>query len=123
KVFARPDLCVCLADDLISAERNHQTPANSGSRAFCFAAAGTSIAGEYRLALFEERAAALLVIAAREAALDHFGAAREVALRLILRQLADNELRRRDGERRVGGNRLGVVAREGLDLGIRHSAI
>src|SRR5580704_16297484 len=83
----------------------------------------TSCAREHRLALFHEGAAALGIVLALEALLDHGGAFREIALAFVLDHLADREFRGGDGERRVFADRLGVVLDIGVKLGCWHDAV
>jgi len=82
--------------------------------------ASDSRSGKCRLALFHERPAALDEIVAGETLLDQFRASRKIALGFILHDLADNVLDRLHRERRVGGNRLGIVLDVALELALRH---
>src|SRR3954469_9728504 len=70
------------------------------------------------LALLHEGAAAFGVILAREAFLDPRGAGRRIVIALA--DLANDALRRAQGERRVGGDHVAIGARRSLELGDGH---
>src|SRR5215204_582072 len=82
-----------------------------------------SASGEHRLAFLHEGGATFDVILALEALLHHLGRPRQVALAFVLHHLADDVLDGIDGERRVGRNRIGIIADVVLELGVRHHAV
>src|SRR5262249_17765523 len=75
-----------------------------------------SLAGEHGRALLHERAAAFRIVVAVEAFLDHGGAFGEVAFRLILDDLADDELGGGDRHRGVCADRVGIFLHIGFEL-------
>jgi hypothetical protein len=119
KLSAQPRHRLCLADEL-SGKLNDEYYAPAFPACGCVF---PSCAGKIGTALFHEGAAALLIIAARETALDHFGAARKIARRLVLRQFTDDKFCRCDGERCIGGNRIRIAPRECFDFAVRNDTI
>src|SRR6185437_9471262 len=107
-------------DDGKDSNRQDTNPAGGPRRPRC---RRRSAADEGRLALLHEGAAARDIVLALEAALDHVGAALEVALAFVRHRLVGDELHRVDGERRIAADRVRVVAHVALELVDRDDAV
>src|SRR6266404_9197053 len=79
-------------------------------------AGSASPAGEHGRALLHEGAAAFRIVVALEAFLDHGGAFGEVALRLILDDLTDDELGSGDRHQGVFADRVGIFLHVGFEF-------
>src|SRR3954469_13069720 len=83
----------------------------------------SSLPGEDRLALLQERLPAFYVVLAGETARHEVRQARKVALALGLHGLDGDLLERGDGERRICGDSLRVLLHEGGKLRVRQHAV
>src|SRR5882762_892637 len=117
------------ASGLNTSPRVSKQPASSVSAASAAVSRAASLmavissAGELRLALLHEGAAALDVVGAGEALRDEALRGADIALGVILQQLGDGALDRRNGEGRISGDGGRIVLDEILELAGRHHLI